>query len=363
MSSLLWSWIFIISLIRPGFALPVHSNYGFLAKRTLQASMIPDNQSRTIFIAIAVTIAVVVVAVIAGIILTIMRHRRKKVYHPEADLASVDRPSWFMVEHEKTQWWSHFQWQSPEVGEPGSQLPEGSRVERIKAALNRKKGKPVLPPDNGFKSLPSPPEIIVAHRPPSQQYPDIPKRGDKAPLHQPAQQPPTSTLRRTLYSRNKEQLRSPPKAILAPGLSRTLVIGDDRRRSPAARRKSWLSRAALRHPFLPLKDTDAPLVSAPPRTLGSDVSTVHSFVGHSPLRPRVESRPKFGAPVSIKRRPPLNLDQKFSPLRPIAESRPKLASPVPVKPASRPPPLNLDEEPRLEIRFGSPRVRIVSPAF
>ena len=261
-----------------------------------------------------------------------------------------------MVEHEKAQWWNHFQWQSLETGEPGSQLPAGSRVERIKAALNRKKGRPVLPLDNGSKPLPNPPEIIVAPRPPSQQYPDIPKRVDKAPLHQPPQQPPTPTLRRTLYSRNKEQLRSPPKAILAPGLSRTLVR-DDRRRSPTVRRKSWLSRAALRHPFLPLKDTDAPL-SAPPRTVGTDMSTIHS-----PLRPSAESR---GARVSIKpalRRPPLNLDRKSSPLRPIAESRSRLASPVPVKPASRPPPLNLDEEPRLEIRFGSPKIRIVSPAF
>lgn len=284
-----------------------------------------------------------------------MRHRRKKVHHPEEGLASVDKPSWFMVEHEKNQWWSHFHWQSSEAG---SQLPEGSRVERIKAALNRKKGKPVLPLDNGIKSLPSPPEIIVAPRSPSPQYPDIPKRGDKAPLHQPAQQPPTPSLRRTLHPRNKEQLRSPPKAILAPGLSRALVR-DDRRRSPTARRKSWLSRAALRHPFLPLKDTDAPLVSALPRTVGADLSTVRPSVRNFPLRPSAESRSKFGA----LRRPPLNLDQRFSPLKPIMESRSKLATPVPVKPVSRPPPLNLDEEPRLEIRFGSPKVRIVSPAF
>jgi hypothetical protein len=334
--------------------------------------MIPDfsqdSQSRTIFIAIAVTVAVVVVAAIVGVILTIMRYRRKKVDHPEANLFNpVDKPSWFMVEHEKTQWWRSFQWQSSETGYPGSELPEGSRIERIKAALSRKKGNPVLPPDNGSKSFPSPPEIIVAPRHPSPQYPDFPKRGDKAPLHQPPQQSPaqlTPTLRRTLYRRNKEQLRSPPKAILAPGLSRTLVR-DGRRRSPAERRKSWLSRTALRHPFLPLKDMDAPLVSAPPRIIGT-------VGGHSPLRPRAESRPEFGAPVSIKpalRPPPLNLDQKTrlidksSPLRFIAESRSKLGSPVPVKPASRPPPLNLDEEPRLEIRFGSPKVRIVSPAF
>jgi len=332
---LFWSWIFIISLIRPGCALPIKSNYEVLAKRALEQAFIPefeqDQQSRNDFVAVAITAAVIFVAVIVGLVFTVMRHRRKKVQEPEAGLVEpVDKPTWFIVETEKVQWWRNFQWRSSSTEDP--YLPEGSRIERIKAALSRNKEKPVLPLYNDTKFLPSPPSS-------QPQYPDILEHGYKAPLYQPPQQPAAQVpVTRTMYRSNKPQLRSPPKAVITQGLSRSLMRSDRRGfpRSPAARRQSWLSRAALHHPFLPLKDTDASLI-APPRIA-------------DPPKTRFINRP--------------------SPLQPIVESR-KLAPSVPIKPALRPPPLNLDEEPRRQIQFGSPkiriapspRIRIVSPAF
>jgi hypothetical protein len=243
----------------------------------------------------------------------------------------VDKSTWFMVETENVQWWRNFQWQSSSAEDPG--LPEGSRVERIKAALSRKKEKSILPLYNDSKSLPSPPATVVPPPDTLPQYPNIIERGYKAPLYQPPQQSvgqvPVPPVTRTLYGSNKSQLRSPPKALITQGLSRSLMRGDRRGlpRSPAGRRKSWLSRAALHHPFLP-----------------SDASSVIAQ----------RAVPKISRP---------------SPLQPVSGL--SASRSVPIKPASRPPPLDLDEEPRRAIRFGSPQVRmaaspkirIMSPAF
>jgi len=336
-SLLFWSWIFIVSLIRPACGLP---SYEILAKRALEQAFVPefsqDQQSRDKFMAVAITCVIIFVAVISAIILTVMRHRKKKVEEPEAGLVgSVEKPTWFMVETEKAQWWRNFQWRLSSTEDPN--LPEGSRVERLKAALSRKKEKSILPLYNDSKSLPSPPAAIIPPLPNTQpQYPDILERGYKAPLHQQSavQVPVPST--RKLYG--KSQPRSPPRAVITQGLPRSLVRNSrGLPRSPAARRKSWLSRAD-HHPFLPLKDASS--VIAPMRAADARVPTT-----------RFISRP--------------------SPLQPITESRSKHAPSVPIKPALRPPPLDLDEEPRREIRFGRPKVRIapsakfriMSPAF
>jgi len=340
---LFWSWIFIVSLIRPACGLP---SYEVLAKRALEQAFVPefsqDQQSRNTFMAVAITCVVIFVAVIAAIILTVMRHRKKNVEQPEAGLVgSVDKPTWFMVETEKVHWWRNFQWQSSSTEDPN--LPEGSRVERIKAALSRKKEKSILPLYNDSKSLPSLPASIIP--PPSNtqlQFPDILDRAYKAPLHQPPQQSaaqvPVPSVTRKLYG--KSQPRSPPKAVVTQGFSRSVVRNSrGLPRSPAARRKSWLARAPVHHPFLPVKD-DASSVIAPTRTADARVPQT-----------RFISRP--------------------SPLQPITESRSKHAPSVPIKPALRPPPLDLDEEPRRRIRFGGPKVRIapfakiriMSPAF
>jgi hypothetical protein len=350
MASLLsWSWIFIIS-IRPGFTLPVN-NYHLLAKRALQAALSPPievEEPRTNFIAAGIAGAVIVIAVIAGVLLIVSR---QKVVDAEAGLfRPVDRPTWSMVENDKGSWWRNLRWQPSRTEDPG--LSMGSGIERIKAAVSEKKGKQTIPLYKDSKSLQIPPEIMVSISKPLPPYPEL-----KAPLYQPSQ--PTPTL---MYG-NKPKPRVPPKAVVNRRLSRSLIRSDrcDFARSTTSRRKNRLSRSALRHPFLSLKDSDALLASAPPKVVGVGVS---KFINKpSPLRFVMEA-PSSLTSVRHVLRPPLVLDQSTrladrpSPLRSTSESLSRLASRLPVMPVSRPPPLDLDEEPRLTVRFvGSPKVR------
>ena len=175
--------------------------------------------------------------------------------------------------NEKMDWWRL----SLKLGDKAkldAELPEGSRIERLKAALNKKAGReqqPVLPLHRDMKSSPTETIALPLQSDPDQhRYPDVLERGYRAPLY-PVQSPPrVPTLTRTMYDGDKASPpRSPPRALVTSGLTRSTTRNSDRRqlpRSPAGRRKSWLTRGnQFRHPFLPLKDSDAPLpqISAP----------------------------------------------------------------------------------------------------
>jgi len=340
MASLFWSWIFIISFFQPGYA-QVGYNYEILAKRALESVVFNKElskieKSRNAFIGLAIAGGVVFIALVTGLIFLILRNR-KKVEEPEsAATEQVDKRQWFMVDDKKVNWWNNFRWQSSPTDD--AEHPEGSRIERIRAALNKsKKDKPLLPFAHDSKVQPSARDTAALPMQSAQlQSSNLLERGSKAPIY-PATQvspPRVPTLTRTMYEGDKFVPRSPPKAIVTAGLSRS-NMGADRRglpRSPAGRRKSWVTRGSqLRHPFLPLKDSDVPMAPAPKSAF-------------------VEGRkPIYTVPVI----PPV-VDPKLVP---------------PPLPKRAPPPLNLEpDSPRREVRFGlptspRPRVRIQSPAF
>jgi hypothetical protein len=336
MASLFWSWIFIL-FFQPGYA-QVSYNYEVLAKRALE-SVVFDKElskvekSRNTYIALVVTGGVVFIALVTGLIFLIMRDR-KRVKDPESvPTEQVDKPRWFMVNNEKSNWWNNFQWQSSPTDD--GEHPEGSRIERIRAALNKsKQRKPLLPIASVSKAQPSARDTIALpmQSVPQIQSSDLLERGSKAPIYPVAQvsSPQVPTLTRTMYEGDKPEPRSPPKAIVTSGLSRSIMRSDRRGfpRSPAGRRKSWLTRGSqLRHPFLPLKDSDVPTASVP----------------------KTASKPSYMVPV----------------ISPVVESKFVL----PPLPKRAPPPLNLGpDSPRREVRPGlptspRPRVRIQSPAF
>ena len=279
------------------------------------------------------------IVAVTALIFLIVRERKRVGDSESVPTEQVDKPHWFMLENEKkVNWWNNFRWQSSPTND--EEHPEGSRTARIRAALNKsKKGKPLLPFANDSKAQASPRDTIAlplqsVHQ---TQSPDLLERGSKAPIYPAARASPprVPTLTRTMYEGDKPEPRSPPKAIVTAGLSRSIMRGDRRGfpRSPAGRRKSWLTRGGqLRHPFLPLKDSDAPMASAP-RT---------AFVDGS--------KPSYTLPV----------------IPPVGESQ-RIPPPLPKR---APPPLNLDpESPRPVVRPSlptSPRprgIRIQSPAF
>jgi len=341
MASLFWSWIFITFFFLPGYVQAGY-NYEVLAKRALETvvfnkELSETEKSRNTFIALAIAGGVVFVALVAGLIFLIMR-KREKVEEPESALTEqVDKPRWFVVDNERVNWWNNFRWQSSPTDD--GEHPEGSRIERLRAALKKsKKDKSLLPIAHDSKARPSARDTITfpLQEVPKSQSSDLLERGSKAPIY-PATQvspPRVPTLTRTMYEGDKFVPRSPPKAIVTAGLSRSNMRADRRGfpRSPAGRRKSWVTRGGqLRHPFLPLKDSDVPIALAPKS----------AFVNGS--------KPSYTVPV----------------IPPVVESK---VVPPPL-PKRTPPALNLElDSPRREVRFGlptspRPRVRIQSPSF
>ncbi|KAF9534907.1 hypothetical protein CPB83DRAFT_221229 [Crepidotus variabilis] len=234
----------------------------------------------------------------------------------------------------KKDWWPINLNLRPATPKEQEEHPDGSRTARLREALNKmavKTGKPLLPVhnDKSNKSEASP------------KYPDVLERGYRAPIY-PAQ-PQIPALTRTMYDGDKPQPRSPPKAVVTQGLARAFARHDRRGmpRSPAGRRKSWLTRG---HPFIPLKD-DAQVLPAP-KTAASDAPVI--------ARKFTMSQPR-AAP-----KPP---------------TTPLLAPPSPPKQKRVPPPLQLVEQFERRVRFGlpsSPRTglptsprpqRTQSPAF
>jgi hypothetical protein len=341
MASLFWSWIFIFSLIRPGLALVVTE---VLAQRAAAVhtthSLTKAEKSRNTFIALAVAFTVVIIAIIAGIVALILRSKNKVADAETAAVpaAQVEKPHWFMVDSKKN-WWPMNLGLRPATPREQEEHPDGLHSARLRAALNKmagRSGKPILPTHNDKRDLPSIPE-------PSPRYPDILERGYRAPIYPTTEVP---ALTRTMYEGDKPQPRSPPKAIVTQGLSRAFARHDRRGmpRSPAGRRKSWLTRGA--HPFIPLKE-NAQVLSAPKTAAVDAPSLTHKF---TMSKPRVAPKPPTTAPL--------------------------LAPPSPPKNKRVPPPLRLEEQFERRVRFGlpssprtglptspRPRHRAESPAF
>jgi len=305
MASLICSWIFIVSLITPGLA-QVNE---VLAQRavTNHHGLTQAEKSRNTFIALAIAFTVVFVAVIVGVLALVFRAKNKFADAESGPVSAgqAEKPHWFMVNSGKKWWPSNLGLTPKEQAEH----PDGTRVERLKLALNKmaaRSGKPLLPMHNKEKSPDLPIQQIPGVSP---RYPDI--------LERTAQIPSIIV--------EKPNPRSPPKALITQGLARTFARSMPR--SPAGRRRSWLIRGAQRHPFIPLNDSD--LLSAP-KTAGVN-------------------------PVSRK----LTMSQpREAPVPPT--TAPLLAPHSPPKPPKRvPPPLVLEEAFERRVRFGLPS----SPRF
>ncbi|KAF8165015.1 hypothetical protein B0H34DRAFT_687431 [Crassisporium funariophilum] len=333
-----WSWIFIFQslLVRPGYA-HVSQDFNDILARTVMENVFSRGltkaqKSRNAFIAIAITAAVVLVAGALGLYLFIRRQRRSTV-EPEA--GAVDKPSWWMVEgkNEKMDWWRLSHRIPPVDGTEPEQVDGRSRFNRLKAALQRKAGKdqPLLPTHRGDIRSPTDSLNLPMQTDPNLQprYPDALERGFRAPLYpvesSGPQIPPIPSLTRTVYDTDqpvKQTPSVPPRAIVTQG--RTL---SDRRagapRSPASKRKSWLHRHSFRHPFLPLKDSEAPLpqISAP---TPADSASTHPKLGYSA---------SIGKPRTTG---PSPLGGRKSSLKPAGGRRPALPAPLQLQDGEQP---------------------------
>ncbi|PPQ77690.1 hypothetical protein CVT25_011125 [Psilocybe cyanescens] len=329
-----WSWIFIfqILLVQPGYAhVSQNYEYGVLTGRALERVFIrglsKEEKARNTYIALAITGGVVLVAGLIGLFLLYLR-QKEKVSEPESASIPAVKPHWWMVEGkgEKMDW----QWRlSHRISTPApasSQAEGRSRIERLRKALNipRKSSnaQPILPTHRS--QAPSPTDSLNL---PMQtnaniepRYPAALERGYNIPNY-PVQSPPQiPSVTMTTYDVNKPLKRSPsvpPKAITTqsqrPTLSRSLARSGAPR-SPAGRR--WLSRNSFRHPFLPLKDSDAPLTTSGPgpapasSQLGIGYGTkVHESrimtstpagVPLSSLKPPVQARAPMRKPTALR---------------------------------------------------------------
>lgn len=270
MASIFWSWIFTVSLIQTGFSQPINANCDVLTKRALAPAFLcinlfpssyslniyvtfyrpefdNDKHTRTIFIAVVVVLGVIVGAVIITIVLTVMR---TKVVDPElCTIKSAEKPT-----IQKVQWWHSSKLQSSPPED--RKHPEGSRTERIKAALGMKKERTILPlHDRNDKSAS---EIIIP--PPIQrpQNPDVHNwQRNLQPLRKPSTQVPTPPHAYGLPS----QPRLPPMAVVAPDPSP--MKGDKPRSFPKPPESSETPRFGSRHPFVNAKASNAHAINRP----------------------------------------------------------------------------------------------------
>jgi hypothetical protein len=346
MTSNLWSWIFIIQMfsIRPCYSLVIKHSNDFVPRQVIQDIFIRNlsraEKTRRTFIGLAIGLSLVLFAGMLGLFLYIRQQRQKNaVVDPETtavtSTTAVEKPNWWMVEgkNEKMDWW-RLSFQGSALRDP----EDRSRIERLKAALKIKhnKNQPILPTHKAEISPADTINLPIQPIPSVQpQYPDALEKSYRAPVY-PTQYVPLVPAFDIKPLKQNPNL--PPELYISPKLTRSSLAraNAERRtgvpRSPANKRRSFLSRHHLRHPhpFIPLKDSDARLItiSAP-----------------MPVDPSKLSHPKLA---------PVNLDQSRA-----APKGPRRSSLKGSK-GSRPPPLNLGNDntqpPPRRVRFGlSPR--------
>ncbi|TFK43206.1 hypothetical protein BDQ12DRAFT_661910 [Crucibulum laeve] len=333
-----WSWIFILHalLVRPGYA-NVHErqNGGVLPRE------IKDGYQATLLKASSPVqkrnIAPIVVGVVAGVALVIgliilvlcLRKRRRLVTQVE-DGVPEKSPHWWMVDQraEKVMdWWKLDHDIPPRVDVEKEKETKPSHLDRLRSALGRRggsRGQAQVSPPLPIQfppATPSPTESIElpqpSVRPHMPRYPSILERGSRAFSPSPKRR---SFNRSPPYageeSRPKRKFRVPPRALIVPPPGRSVPGLADRKtgtpRSANQKRRDWLTTHQPKHPFLPLKDSDAPFppISAPiPSTL---VRTTHTNTAYAdqegsrleaplpplpPTRPRIERKHSRRIPV------------------------------------------------------------------
>lgn len=324
-----WSWIFIIQtlLIQTGYAQVSH-NYEVLARRAVESVFVRgltnEEKRKNTFAALAVAAGVVLLAIILGLVLLFVRKRRmSKVVEPESGAFPAEKPHWWMVEakNEKMGLWRLSQRLAGAV--PAADSPKsgsGSRIERLKEALKIKKGnaQAILPTHRKLTPSPTGTIDLPFQTNPNIQprYPDSLERGYRAPIY-PVQSPPQiPTVTFTSADGGNPLRRSPsipPRAIVTQRttLSRSLAR-TGLPRSPGGRRR--LSRNSFRNPFLPLKDSDAPLKISAPTPASIDPSNPKLNYAISIKEPRAAPAPP-GARLPVPSRkatlPALELGEPF----------------------------------------------------
>jgi len=349
MTSNLWSWIFIFQMfsIRPGCSLVIKHSNDLVARQIIQDIFIRNlsraEKTRRTFIGLAIGLSLVLFAGIIGLFLYIRQQRQKNaVMDPETTATVDEKPNWWMVEgkNEKMDWWRlSFQ------NLPSRDPTDRSRIERLKAALKIKnnRNQPILPTHTKTEISPvetinlpiQPIPSILPH------YPDVLEKGYRAPVYPTQYIPPVTALPRTVYDNKpvKQNPNLPSELYINPKLTPSSLARSnaERRtgvpRSPAHRRRSFLSRHHLRHPhpFIPLKDSDARLIISAPMPVDP------SNLSHSKLAPVDLSQPRAAPKPPTVRRSSLKGSRSL-----------------------RPPPLNLGNDntqtPPRRVRFGlSPR--------
>ena len=194
---------------------------------------------------------------------------RTKVVDPEGGtIKPVEKPT-----IEQVQWWQSSLPEDPKH-------PEGSRIERLKPALGRKQGKPVLPLQNHNDSSPYPSEIIAPHRIPRSQNPDVHNGKRNIPPRKPSGQVPTPPHAYGLPS----QPRLPRMAVVAPD-SRPMKGDESSSPRPPESSKTQLSRFGPRHPFVDAKVSNANAINRPLES-SSNLDTVRPELRPLPQVPR-----------------------------------------------------------------------------
>jgi hypothetical protein len=273
----------------------------------------------------------VLLVLLVGLFIVIRRQRLQKVPELESAAATA-KPSWSMVDgkNEKMNWWrlsNRIEPVIPPVEPQRERRQSGqSRIERLKAALQiQKKGgksEPILPTHR--KATTSPTETLnlpmQTHPDIEPRYPDILERGHQVPIYS-ARSPPQITT--TLYGSYIQRIPNmPPQAVVTQGQRTTLSRSGARSgapRSPAGyRRRDGTNRNSFRHPFLPLKDSDAPLTPKISAPVPIPFDTTNPKLAHalSLSNPRAAPSPP-GGPRSAFRPSAPQITKKMPPPAPL----------------------------------------------
>lgn len=249
-----WSWIFIFQslLVQPSFA---HLSHDILARKVMDnlfhRGLSKAEETRNAFIAVAITASIVLVVGCVGIFLFIWK-RRQVVAEPEA--GADHKSSWRMVDGktERKDWWRLGR--NTQVSPPAEPLePDGrSRTQRLKAALR------LRVPDQRGTTM-SPPLPMQSDPDLQPGYPEYLERGgtqDPAPSL-----PKIPSIAVHLDDQHLERkARVPARAVLTHNSSRSISERRVFPRSPAVgRRRSRSLAQPIRNPFLPLRESEAPV--------------------------------------------------------------------------------------------------------